>query len=107
MNRKQLRVMWLAIGIVGLMCLFPPWRFRVSLQSQGQALNISAPGTYRLVFLGPPDIPTDSKTTASLKGVAQRFWIAEIDWARLSLPIFVTIIVSVGLIISLRNRRLD
>lgn len=25
MNRKQIIVLWLAIGIIATMCLFPPW----------------------------------------------------------------------------------
>lgn len=106
MSRRQLKVMWVAIGIVGLMCLFPPWAFRVGVQSQLQSLNLSAPGPYRLVFLGPPGIPTDSKNGESFKGVHRRLWMAEVDWARLLLPILVTAIISIGLIITFHDRRL-
>jgi hypothetical protein len=104
MNRKQLLVMWVAIGIVGLMCLFPPWVFRVGIQSQLQGLHLSAPGPYRLVFSGPPDIPIDGQDAGRFKGVVRSVWNAEVDWARLFLPIVVTAIISIGLIITVRDR---
>lgn len=103
MSRRQLKVMWVAIGIVGLMCLFPPWMFRVGIQSQLQSLHLSAPGPYRLVLLGPPEIPTDSQKGESLRGVHRRLWNAEVDWARLLLPMLVTAIISMGLIITFRG----
>ena len=104
MNRRQLKVMWVAIGIVGLMCLFPPWVFRVGVQSQLAGLNLSAPGPYRLIFLGPPDIPTDPQNSERFKNADRNIWNAEVDWARLLLPIMVTAIISSGLIITFRGR---
>lgn len=104
MNRKQLKVMWVAIGIIGLMCLFPPWRFRLGVQSQLAGLHLTAPGPYRIILLGPPDIPTDPQYSERFRNADRNIWNAEVDWARLLLLISVTTIISIGLIITFRGR---
>jgi len=78
MNRKQLMVMWIVIGVIGLMCLFPPWEETYPLRS---------PASYALIFSPPIGL-----------GV-------RLDLARLLPPLAVAIIVGGALIITFRDRK--
>jgi len=109
MNHKQLIVMWVAITMIGLMCLFPPWIFKI--RSESSDINITAPGPYRLVFFGPPPIPTDSSikeekdTIYLFKKYRTQYWRPELDWTRILFPIAVVIIVAGGLMVTFRDRK--
>ena len=110
MNRKQLIVMWVAIGVIGIMCLALPWKYHCSLPSGDQIINRFVTGPYRSVFFGPPNIPVeayiknDYGTEPVFKGINTKYWIAEIDLLRLLLPMAVVIVVAGGLIITFRNQ---
>jgi len=105
MNRKQLIVMWVAIGIIVLAFLFPPWRFhyeeRYPLANYLPLVERTIPGPYRLVFLGPPDQPWYSTPKEGITAL----WRAELDWTRLLLPFPVIIGLALGFILTLRGRK--
>jgi len=112
MNKKQLVVMWLAIGLICLMCLFPPWRYHHFDGETGIDTYIAGP--YRLLFLGPPGIPFIEKdnpgwsydnqrevyTNYDFKGYPHREWRVELDKHRIIIPGIVLIVLSVGLLVS-------
>lgn len=77
-RKKQLLVIWVAIGITGLMLLFPPWVSRI------ETPLISSEG-YHAIF-NPP-------------------FYATIDWSRLLPPIVVVVIIAAGLIFTFKDRK--
>ena len=50
MSDKQLMVMWIGIGLIVVMCLFPPW-VKVSGDDPGHARRGSR--SYRFIFAHP------------------------------------------------------
>ena len=47
MNRKQIIIMWVAIGVISLMCLFPPWvQFREGYDYRSRGRGSSTGGWY-------------------------------------------------------------
>ena len=76
MNRKQLIVIWVAIGIIGVMVLFPPWYEQI--------------GKYRI--------------SAGYEFIGSRY-TTRLDWGRLLLPIAGVAIVAIGLFLSFRDKR--
>jgi hypothetical protein len=87
LNHKQIIVFWVAIVVIVLMLIFPPWRFHMHLSG----VDRYDMGSYCLIFDGPV--------------VPSNLWRAEIDWARLLLPIFVVVLVASGLLFTLREKR--
>jgi hypothetical protein len=97
LNRKQLIVLWMAIGIIAIMCLFPPWQFQLNIPGR---LFASVDGPYRFLVLGGPKVP--KKVLA--KG-ASEFWSAKIDLVRLLIPCSISVMIAVALIITLAGRK--
>ncbi|MGA2361626.1 MAG: hypothetical protein ABSG73_04115 [Candidatus Aminicenantales bacterium] len=104
MNHKQLIVMWGAIGIIVLMCLFPPWRFHLMYPARsGENVTGYKPGPYRLIWLSAPQAPsvlTDAEITALVS------FEAGLDWLRLLFPIIIVVMLASGLIVTFHSRKL-
>ena len=96
MNRKQLIVMWIAVGVLSFMFLVPPWQYYAS------ARNLSAPGPYHFIFLGRPEIPV-TPGTKRFMGYPRNRWKVDIDWVRLLIPSAVVGMIALGLIVSFRR----
>ena len=90
MNHKQKIVIWAAIAVIALMCLFPPWiKFNASRTSvYGQSYTSIG---YRPIFLPP-------KTTSNITGFS-------IDLKRLFVQIFVVVIVVSGYLVTFEKHR--
>jgi len=101
MNRKQLLIIWVAIAVIGIMFLCPPWQYHLNL---GSSIEIYVEGPYRFVFLGRPDVPVDSDQD-SFHEYPRGDWSTELDWGRLILPVAAVIVVLVGLIITFYKRK--
>ena len=79
MNKKQLVVLWVAIGVIILMALVPPWKLTgISSKKVG----------YHLIFL-PPE---------------KRFASVVIDSTRLLIQVLAVGLVGGGLLFSLKDR---
>jgi hypothetical protein len=80
MNKKQPLSMWLSVGVIVGILLFPPWHVK----------NISADRYenegYWLIFLPP-------------------YVIASIDYSRLILPIGAFVIIALSLIVTFRDKK--
>jgi hypothetical protein len=115
MNRKQLIVIWAGILIVVAMCLFPPWRY------YHRESSTYLTGPYRLIFLGPPDVPTKriypSKVHPNWPGHNHQYpnrllkdysgddWRAEIDTLRIVIMGFILAVIFGGLMVSYLKRQ--
>ena len=97
MNKKQLITIFIAIGILSAMLIFPPWQYRLHI---GRGVK-SVPGPYRFIFMGAPEVPITSKSDGDtyFNHYSQRFWQAEIDWVRLILPSIVVVLIASGLVL--------
>ena len=115
MNRKQLWVMWVCIGIAVIMFLFPPWKYTFYYFIPGsetlRSIPVSASGPYRLIFLGPPNYvnfpypkPAAAITLSKANWVVKD-WNCELDWLRLLIPVALVIVVATGLIITFSKRK--
>ena len=109
MNRKQLIVMWIAVGVLSFMFLVPPWQYYM------RARNLRAPGPYHFIFLGRPEVPVTSvetwdrgtKTEERFRSYPRKFWKVDIDWVRLLIPSAVVSMISLGLIVSFRRPKVE
>jgi hypothetical protein len=101
MNRKQYIVLWVAVSVIVLMVLYPPWRFRMSVPFVPQ-IAAQVPtyqrGPYALIFKGPK-IWRYKIEDFDVMGQP------EIDWVRLILPIFIVSLVASALFITLREKK--
>ena len=106
MNRKQLIVMWIAVGVLSFMFLVPPWQYYLE---DILLPNLRTPGPYHFIFLGRPEVPVtstrhgDTKTEERFKSYPRRFWRVDIDWVRLLIPSVVVSMIGLGLIVSFRR----
>ena len=103
MNNKQRKTIFVAIGIMILMLIFPPWQYTIETSS----LNKNAMGSYRLIFLGPPDIPVTSKSRygSKFKKYDISLWKVEVDWTRLILSSAVVILIASGFILYFKDEK--
>jgi len=88
-NNKRLVIMWVAIGIIVLMCLFPPWIYHRA--AYNQLFEIKGP--YHLIF-SPPYRRDEA------------YLLVKLDWPRLLIPIGIVAILAVGLIVTIKDRKL-
>lgn len=97
LNNKQRKIIFIAIGILILMLIFPPWQYKVETSS----LTKNAIGPYRLIFIGPPDVPTTSRegSRAYFKEHYRPNWTAEVDWSRLILSCVVIVLIASGFVL--------
>ena len=65
MSNKQLIVLWIGVGLVVLMCLFPPWSWTGQLKT---GLNIYYPAGYRFLWF-KPEIPGEIKGLERLSSI--------------------------------------
>lgn len=94
LNIKQKIALWAGISIVTLMVLFPPWKIEqgrriipsLSLTETKYSPSNVVSGEYKLLFNSPHNA----------KGI---------DVGRLSVQIFIVLIITSGMILSLKNRR--
>ena len=111
MNPKQLKTLWVSIGIIVVMLAFPPWQYRYRFEKVERRLA----GPYRFVVLGVAEVPVTSIEEVyegeEVKYEREYFrelpwfrWTAEVDWVRLVLPILIVAIVSAGLMATFRSR---
>ena len=96
MNRKQLSVIWVGVALVGLLLIFPPWRF------VHYTPHIEYPGPYSPIYSYPPDIPYCDEDRFS--GYRCVDWSARIDWERMTPPIALVVIVVGALLFTIRGK---
>lgn len=103
MNKQQLITIYVAIGILSFMLIFPPWQYQLDTSK----IRKTAAGPYRLVIMGPPEIPTTSKTKyySSFNGYRRSYWEAEIDWVRLILPCAVCFLIASGFVMYYKGKQ--
>jgi hypothetical protein len=90
MNRKQIWLMWIGMGIVCIILLFPPWKF-VATTANGAIYERSGP--YR--ELDAPPLPPWNN------------WHASIDWERMFGPLLVVILLDAAGMITCRKRKVS
>jgi len=78
MNRKQKITMWVAVGVLALMLLVPPWKVTIE--------GAEAAAGYSLVFMRPRSLVV-------------------VDIPRLVLPMCAVAIVAAGLLVTFRSRK--
>ena len=94
MNKTQLAVLWIGIGIFVLMGLFPPW-----MVATPQGGNYFATGFGSI--LGPPYFePTEGTASKS-------HWKCRMDVGQLSAQWAMVTVMTAGLIYALRNKKKD
>ena len=102
LNNKQRKIIFIAIGILSLMLIFPPWQYRIEISS----INKNEIGPYRLIFLGPPDVPitSESRYGTKFKQLDRSLWKVEVDWSRLILSGAVIVLITSGLVLYFKER---
>ena len=103
MNNKQLRTIYIAIAILSVMLIFPPWQFRIEHPNSHKLVA----GPYHFIFFGAPSVPVTSKTEYGerFNDSPQRMWKTEIDWIRLVFPCAVVIIIASSLVLYNRGKQ--
>ena len=110
---RQLKTMWAGIGLVGVLLILPPWKFTFAQRE----LTVDRAGPYAFVF-SPPKIPVTTPSTKMVspfgrpydtdeyfEGYSRRFWSVRIDGQRLLLPVCGVTVVTIGLLVTFRERR--
>ena len=90
MNRTRESVMWAALSLLILSCLFPPWRY--TYVSPGSAAVVSRPAGYS--FLLNPPVPEQTLRTFGV----------ELDGARLVAQCALILVAGGGLVLVLRRK---
>ena len=103
MNKKQITVIKIGLGIILLMALIPPWKCTFSTPDLPR---LERPGSYGVLFHPPsPDkVANEFKTMVMSK---PSFWSVELDLTRLLIQLAVVAIVTAGIVLVLKddNRR--
>jgi len=97
MNKRQLTTLWIGLGIITIMVLFPPWKY---VFWDPNRLVLEKPGPYASIF-SSPEIPITSKGVSGdgfFQELPCKFWSVKIDIPRLIFPIVTVLIVTGGLI---------
>lgn len=84
MNKHQLITLWVGLGIVLVMVLFPPWKYVYSGVLQ---VTVEKQAPYAPIF-APPEIMRTPKG----------MWTAKIDFSRLVVQAVVVLLVTCGLV---------
>ncbi len=102
MNKSQLKSMWIGIGIVIVMALFPPW---IGSKNNGP---VGFAG-YSLIYKQPKyTIPASSRYTIGPDGkrtdhsrprTRRHYSQAQVDYRLLSLQIFLVLLITGGAIV--------
>lgn len=101
MNAKQQKVLWVAIGLVILISLFPPWKFTLDFPGR---MHVEKPGPYGLIF-SPPSVPvTDIRYGGLFEGYETQRWTVSIDMARLMTGLGGVSVVAALLLYAFRER---
>jgi hypothetical protein len=101
MNKNQKIVTWIADALILLACTFPPWKH--TFQSQGIS-QVSKPAGYRFFF--EPPSPQFVPFVDSMHEKNRGFGVS-LDFGRLSIDLFVIIIIGGILILSLMRNPED
>jgi hypothetical protein len=108
-NKNQIRAVWSGSIIAVTMLLFPPWKFTFDIPSR---VHLEKRGPYTSVF-SPPLVPLTSTvprlggdgTEELFEGAERSRWTINIDYDRLSLPLAAVCIVTIAVVVSLKNRK--
>ena len=105
MNRNQIRVLWCGIAVMALMLLVPPWKYTFHVPHK---MKMEHHGPYR-ILLAPPKVPvTSTSEHSSWQGFHGRdvdMWTARVDTMRLGLQVAIAALLTMGLMVSLKDRR--
>lgn len=102
MNKKQTLVLWIGVVLVGLLLIFPPWKFTLDIPYR---LHLDKPGPYSLI-LNPPEVPGTSSNNGGQRfnGYGRNLWVVRLDTNRMLVPVALIAIVTGALFVTLHSK---
>ena len=96
MNKNQKRSLFVAVSLLAIMVLFPPWAYFTEEYSMNCAAG------YQLIF-SPPGVTGD--VFPGIIDNRGRFIVVRIDYAKLVLQFMVVLLMTIGLVLLQKERK--
>lgn len=98
-NREQLIVLWIGIGLLSLIGLYPPWMYTVQSRGDSGMVRMEREAGYHPLFSPPQPQSSDQSDSSApyIDGV-------RLDFPRIAVQIVVVFLVTGGLFWTFRDR---
>ncbi|MBI4469716.1 MAG: hypothetical protein HY650_10385 [Acidobacteria bacterium] len=98
-NKEQLIVLWLGIGLISLIALFPPWTYTLTVTEDGRTTESQREAGYHPIF--EPPRPQNAADPARAPTYADG---VRLDYPRIAIQLAVVVLIVGGLFWTFRSR---